>query len=1464
MPSGGRSPAQPARAALVTVFELARAAGGGIAAGQLEWRRRVCGLGAGAELLMRSCRRVSIISGCSRRRIGSGVALALVAAIGALQPVRVARAEEAAGEWSPEVADVLETYRGGDYVSARALAERILAHSRDPQVRVDAAALRAMTWLQGPSRADRQAGIAEIGQLYHEHPALADRPECNLALGVARSALGETGAALELEGVAAEGFAARGENDRLAAALVALADTWSRHNEWDVTPARFGVPKPNDSAQARQVRRDRIARIRQRVAALPDSTASVARIDVISAQDLLRDDDTAASGVQILEQIAASPEVTPPVATAMITLAGRYETERRWREASELYERLLRAGDPVTAEKAGRKLAAITRPQLRLEAPANVPTGRVVKLEVGARNIAAVQVEVRKLDLRAWLARRQGRLSEALLPVAGSVQLSKRIETQGTQPHDWWESGAAGALELRAPAGAYVVYLHAADESGAPPLKRLLIVSDLAAVAWVGGEQAVIWAGANPQGTSAARLDLSALSADFWMAGSFVPTQAHFAGGIARMELPPEARVLRDHHWVCLVRAGEQLALCCGELPQERRAAGPQVAFTGGPAELRPGELLTIAGVVLNGGSSRQSASAAWQLEIRNVMDEDLATLALEPSAAGMFSVEVPVPESWSGEHLRFVVRRGQQVAENLAPRLMLEVATAGREDFVVCPASAPNWRGDRENVVARIGAWFPWGAPAGLPQLASALRAVRLPDESNGFRPVASDALEIPDPHGQLPVVVRRPGELELPLPLEAFHLPAGPTACGLWATFNDWNGEQTGSLSEILCGAEPVHAWLTSEPAEPTAGQPLELRLGWFDPTGRTGLTAASAVIRRDGEAPKELQFSAQADTSQSARWQPSQPGEYEVEANIPRLDNPPITVRRRLVVKPAVEDTPEKPVSAVRVSAEVTDEQAGAVSVRVEGKLDRPFVVLLATDEPIAAQAFARLDGTGECSFVAPPNACGLQAQVVSLAPSGPVTLAAAEVAAPRGRELQIDVKTDQALLPGQRVALPLKLRTVAGECPSASLLALLRPALRSGPIEWVPGQSAAETVTADAPPATAPGPRPAASWSCKAAESGTAVPSSSAPDVPPVLLSGGTLWAACQPAADKTLELALPQTPGVYRLSVLARDERGTRAEKDILLDTRGGLRLYLDAPDRCSLGDRFVIGLALQNAHAAPVAADVTVDPGAGLSIESLRIVDPPEAAQAEAAAPLAREIVVPANGVAWLQARVEAVQAGCWNLKMSARFRSAQAGEQARGEGGAASAPMQAESNRAQEASVNYSVIAERAASTGDRPLLIKRTVLLLEKDTTRVDPQAEGLGQPEMQPSRWQRYVLPADARLEPGQRVVVRESFTLPQSAAALRWSQRIPPNCSFAAMPVAKPQAVGTPERRRADELDFRNRGMPAGPHEHEYELVATRPGVCVLPLPEIWISGQRMEIAADPGERRLNVIGAPEPW
>jgi len=281
---------------------------------------------------------------------------------------------------------------------------------------------------------------------------------------------------------------------------------------------------------------------------------------------------------------------------------------------------------------------------------------------------------------------------------------------------------------------------------------------------------------------------------------------------------------------------------------------------------------------------------------------------------------------------------------------------------------------------------------------------------------------------------------------------------------------------------------------------------------------------------------------------------------------------------------------------------------------------------------------------------------------------------------------------------------------------------------------------------------------------------------------------------------------------------------------------------------------------VQNPHALPVTVNVTVDPGTGLSIESLRVIDPPENSNVAPVEPLAREVVLPASGVAWLQARVEAVQSGQSDLKMSTVVRAVQ--PQAGVPDSASNGPVRPQPGDAQDISVPYAVSADGQSDNAGRPLRISRTLLLLEKDDEPPDAESEDLGPRRTSPSRWHRYVLPPGARLKPGQRILVRESFELAQPATAMKWSQRIPPNCSLVAQPQSEPRALGLLEPHRADQLDFRARGITAGPHEHEYELVATRPGVCVLPMPEIWISGQRVDTAGEPEELRLHVLPAAE--
>ena len=1293
--------------------------------------------------------------------------------------------------WSAEVGEALRLYQAGDYTATHQLCVRLHA-ARDPRVRRDAAALRAMTWTHGSSRSDRLAGLAQLGQLGREDPLLLERPECNLAMGIARAGLLETGVALDHLDTAAEGFQAQQQPERLAAVLTALAETWTRHTEWEVTPPRFGVQLPQTPDDARQVRREQIGRIRTRLEPLPANDDALARVDLLLAQDFIAGGDRVADGYRVLGQIASSPRMTPAVVDAALMLAEHLEQERRWPQALALYRRLTRETETVLARTAERRIARITRPQLLIDVPASVTTDQTVRVALRARNVGAVQVEVRRLDLGAWLEARQGRLAELLLPTAGSLHAAADFTASAAQPYDWWTSDAPESpLEFRAPPGAYVVVAHAAQQS--LTAKRLVLVSDLAATLFVGPRAAIIWAA--PGRPTA---DVAKPTARFWMHGSFVPTRPAFAGDLARFNLPAEARVMRDKHWVCLVQAGEHLALCRGELAPADQACSPDtVALVGAPSSPRVGETLTLTGVVLRGDAGGAPFQPAWRLEARDVLDNLAFTYEFEPDPSGVFAVDAPIAERWSDAHLRVTLRRGDEVVENVCGRFGVQVRPLGQPSPIVACRVPAQLDPGASDILGLVQAWYPWGTPLGKALLTCVARDVGLPtaERNEGLLP------------GKLNFAVRQggghshggfaradeAGRFAFRVHADGFRFPAGPAAVGLWADFQGWEGAHGSNSAELLLAGEPVHTWLRCEPGAPRVGQDVYLELGWYDPAGQTGVETPSLEVRSNAGPPLQLQLHPELGALRSDTWRPEAAGTFSVVASLPRLEGDPLDVRRTITVSPAEADDAD----VLRCAAHFAkrDGRAG-VLLHLDGQLDQPLAVVVSACDPLAAITLPGVDEATELFLPLETAATGARVIVAS----GGEHIATEDVQPDPADALEVQIETSATQsLPGTITTVRVTCTRAGQPATDASLLARLVPATGHGLIHWLPGR-AAETVPV----------------------------SNTMSDA---LLAGETLWTAVASTtvAGTELEIPLPEQPGLYRLLVYARSPVAAEAMAAQTLDTRGGLHLLPEAPTGLTLGDRTLVAVAVENPGAAPVEARVRLDAGDGLSVESLRV--PGQAFKPGELVPLR----VPADSCVWLQAWVEAVQVGP----------------------GVLSAELKLPAGR-QHAATQYEVHpAEPPPATGE-PLRLTRTVSLLIKDVEQVDsltgePSEDGIWR-----FVWNEAALRPGNLLLPGEHLLVRESLSVPDARTAIEWTQRVPPNCHALLTGSQAEQTIGESDQPRVDILSYSTKTLPSGVHVHEYHLVAVRPGVCLLPAPEIRVAGESVNVAVDPIDLRLNVL------
>ncbi len=1346
-----------------------------------------------------------------------------------------------ASDWSPEVCEILTLYHRADYPGARILSQSLLGRTRDAQVRRDVEALQALLLLRGDSRQEWQAGAAQLQQLEQEQPGLLARPECGLALGLARLELHETAEALDRLTTAATGFAERGLPDRAAAALVGLARAWSQHTEWPLTPRHLGVARPQDSAEAREIRRAQIAGVRARVAALEGQADALTRVDFILAEDSIRAGDRTADGYAILERIVAAPLATPAAADAALRLAEHHEQEQRWSEALALYGRLDRTQH---AQTAAQRSAAITAPQLVIAAPASVGTHEPVWLNVRARNIAAVDVSVRAVALGSWLAERRGRYAPALLPEAGSLQLAREFATPAPQVGAWWNSDELDEpLEFRAPPGAYVVIARCADPAEhAIVTKELVVVSDLSATVSMGPQAALAWT--EWRAGAASRPSVAVVpTARFWMFGSFVPAPVEFRAGVARFELPAEARVLRDKRWVLLVEAGPHLALCRGQLPG---AAGADVviALTGGPVAPLVGEALGLAGVLLPVGGQPLATLAAgtWVLEIRDVLGEVVHSEPLQIDAAGVFAANVVVTPAMSDRHLHIVVLRDGQVVENVRGRFSLRAIPGGQPALFVQTRVPAHLEPGTSEFRAEVRAWYPWGTPMWDARATCMARDVGLPTSGSdlGLQPGAlspGQALEDPGRPGRSSVQsgqLDESGAATFRLPLAPLPFADGPAAIGVWSRVFGWEGLQEVGFGETLLAPDPVHVWLRLVTPKHDAGQDLAFELGWFDPLRRVGSERPTLEVRSATGESTRLDLHADIGGLRSTPWRRPTAGEYTASATLPRQDDEPLHITRTFSVPAAPESgSPGGPrVTCVAQAHEVGD-QAG-VRVQLAGSFDQPLAIVVAAADPLAVQVVPTLDGHHEAVLPVPALPADARVLVAASGDDGARIIADEAIAPAADYELELHLEPPQdALLPGMRAAVRVR-GTLGGRPAEAAVVARLVRAADSGQIHWLPGQTRRIGYASGGRPTLTSSQTPAA-----AAELAEMVTDDAHADLPPAvsdsLYAGETLWTAAATLVngEAKLHIPLPTWPGVYRLIALGRTANGAQTVATQLLDTRAGVRLAADCPARLTLGDRTLIGVAVENPSDTRLELPVRIDTGTGLHLEMVRI-----GSGTSMGSPIAPgeplTVTVAPGGLTWVQGLVEAAEPGAGRLTVE----------------------LQLPAGR-QSATAAYEVLAVGDDAASGTPLLVQRTLSRLEL-ISRGIPLGSGVTGDDGTDVRWEQHAPRYENRFFPGEHLLVREVFTLPDELGVVRWSQRIPPNLHAALTDSHHGFSIGEPEPPRVDQLEYVATGLAAGFHTHEYHLVAVRAGACVLPPPEVVVNGVPLGVTAEPAELRISVV------
>ncbi len=758
--------------------------------------------------------------GCGRIRCPA--AGGIVAACAALAGLATAAAPSAGADappprhWSPAVSAARAAYDDGRYDEALALLARVLADQPDFAARRDAELLQALCLLRQPDRNERLSGRALLAELGRAEPQLNDDPDCLLAYGLAQTALAETGSALDALARAADGFAAQHRPAARLAALEALAHAWAVHGEWFATPARFQVAPPPDPAAADAIRARQIEAVRAAAAAIPGSAATVAAIELTLAQHRLRQPETAEAGRALLESVAERSAFAETAAAAASALARLAEDEGRANAARRWYERAAELGAGRVRAEALERIAALSRPDLHIAALEPVGGHAAAPLPVTARGLEELQLEVRRVDLDAWLATPTQRGNEARLPESGSVAMTREFRLDGAAPTAWRSTELRPPLEFRGPPGAYAVIARGRTSEGREvTAKRLLIVTDLLGVACVSRAGGAVFA--LPRPGAAAPPDLTVLSGRFWMLPSFTPTEIRLDGGAGLFTLPPEAQIAREPRWLCLLRAGEHVALCRGELPDPTAAEADGAVFFAGPGQAAPGAAVAVAGWIAptaRGAPPPQPApQPVLRIELVDTFERVVATAPVTLDAAGVFATELRVPSETLPQTVRVLLRSGGRSLENLAPPQTIRILAPGSAARLA--GDLPVWSTpDRPAPrAAAVHALYPWGTPATLRggQLRIRLHAPAAESDDAWMLPVGSVTRAFESRHREWLVDLSALDPTRWPHPL----------ACGLELTGRLADGRSAWRLHGCAVASNSPPAALP--PAEPPEPEPL-----------------------------------------------------------------------------------------------------------------------------------------------------------------------------------------------------------------------------------------------------------------------------------------------------------------------------------------------------------------------------------------------------------------------------------------------------------------------------------------------------------------------------------------------------------------------------------------------------------------------------------------------------------------
>jgi len=954
--------------------------------------------------------------------------------------------------WSPELGEAFSLYYAGRFEDVANMCRSVAESARSEQVRRDAQALSAMALMRQDSRSDRIDGRTRLGLVAERDPTIMERSDCRFALGAARSALEQTSSALGELLAALEGFARERRPQRALEACVVIADTWSRYGEWNtpIPGLPLAVPESPESAQGERARR--VAEMRAKAASLPDSTDAVRKIDFIAARMQLAQAGTRAAAIDALRALASRTPLDEIAADAALRLAEELVADNRGDEAVEVYRRVAAARLGERSQRAETLAGEAARPRVELALEGTPRPGGKLRVRLTANRVRSIELELRRIDLAAHLAEHRGVLLEQNLPDDGAM-----IGSQAVRPPDGAGTRWTATAEFDAPRGAIVALASAIDEKGAPLRCRQVFAVSAADAAVIAGPRAALIV-TTPNLSDGAK-------ARFWMQGSFVPVEIDLAGGCAVMPLPPEARLLRDRRWVCLVTSDAGVALCRGSLPGDAEAALRSVVSIA-PEHPHVGEEVLIAGVLVsdNGAVDREVMRQGVQIELCDTMDEVRAKASAAVDAAGVFSVRLRIAPELAGAIFHPVVRGGGRVFAPLYRPVLARVAT-GDPRAADLELNLGTMGASNEGLVrADVRGMTAWGLPLAGGRTSYRLRAVRLPGCDD-------DSPRVPSLPYSSQARLDDGGRTSLTHPMATFKLPAGPIAMNAEVSVETLDGRRATVQREAIAGGA-AHVWIEwdalGQPDGETSPRPLrigdmtQLRVGWFDPKNLASGAAPRLAIRAPGGEFVDYPLHPDRGGLLAADWSPWRAGAHELRATLEIDGHDPVTSSRRVLVAELEGDrTPGLTAFDVRSS----NEGRGQIEVCVHASETRPLLVIVAAQNPLAAAWLPAQSGERRLTIpLARIPGSGAVATLLDVR-DGAVRPLGSRPIAPPSSHLRIAGETP-TLAAGSLASLSVELAD-GGALDEATVIARLTSAEDAGAVDWLlraPSGDAQETLHA----------------------------------------------------------------------------------------------------------------------------------------------------------------------------------------------------------------------------------------------------------------------------------------------------------------------------------------------------------------------------------------------------------------